>query len=92
MHLVVVFPSEAKPSPDFQIVQDGSYKKLMESLHYPGPIHIEATYEGLFESAVTMQDGKRTRLGNGYGKKHEYDGRIVLRQVSEVWTKPLAGR
>jgi len=93
MRIIVVFPDQVKPAPGFQLVQDESYKKLAEALHYPGPMHIDATYEGRFDAAFTWRDHKRIRVGQGneggYGKKHEYDARIVLRQVSDVWAKPL---
>jgi hypothetical protein len=93
MRIVVVFPDQAKPVPDFQLIQDESYKKLIEALHYHGAIHIDATYEGRFDAAFRWHDHKRFRVGRyedeGYGKKHEYDGQIVLHQVSGVWTQPL---
>jgi hypothetical protein len=94
MHLGVVFPNQVKPPPAFQIIQDDSYKKLVESLQYPGPIHIDATYEGRFDPVFVWRDHKRIRVSQndqdkGYGRKHEYDGRIVLHQVSDVWARPL---
>jgi len=93
MRILVVFPDQVKPSPGFQIVQDESYKKLVDALHYSGPIHIDATYEGRLDAAFAWRDHKRIKVGqnagNGYGEKHEYDGRIVLRQVSDVWAMPL---
>jgi hypothetical protein len=96
MRIIVVFPDQVKPAPDFQLVQDESYKKLVEALHYPGPIHIDATYEGRLDAAFAWRDHKRIRVGQyagkGYGKKNEYDGRIVLHQVSDVWAKPLPRR
>jgi len=96
MRIIVVFPDQVRPAPGFQLVQDESYKKLSEALHYPGPIHIDATYEGRFDPVFFWCDHKRIRVGqnneNGYGKKHEYDGRIVLHQVSDVWAKPLPRR
>lgn len=96
MRMVVVFPQQVEPAPAFQLVQDESYKKLVEALHLPGPIHIDATYEGRFDPVFVWRDHKRIRVGQGneegYGKKHEYDGRIVLHQVSDVWTKPLPRR
>jgi hypothetical protein len=96
MRIIVIFPDQVKPAPGFQVVRDESYKKLEEALHYPGPIHIDATYEGRFDAAFAGRDHKRIKLGQdkekGYGKKHEYDGRIVLHQVSDVWTKPLPRR
>jgi hypothetical protein len=94
MTLIVVFPNQVKPPPSFRIVQDESYKKLVESLQYPGPIHIDATYEGRFDLLFVWRDHKRISVRDGvekgYGKKYEYDGRIVLHQVSEVWAMPLA--
>jgi hypothetical protein len=91
--IVVVFPDQVKPAPGFEQVRDESYKKLEKALHYAGPIHIDATYEGRFDAAFAWRDHKRIRVGQyagkGYGKKHEYDGRIVLHQVSDVWAKPL---
>lgn len=93
MRLVVVFPNQVRPAPGFQLVEDEAFKKLAEALRFLGPIHIDATYEGRFDPVFVWRDHKRIRVGegneNGYGKKHEYDGRIVLRQVSDVWAKPL---
>ena len=60
-----------------------------------GPIHIDATYEGRFDAAFAWRDHKGIKLGQGnvneegYGKKHDYDGRIVLHQLSDVRSKPL---
>ena len=92
MHIVAVFPDQVKPAPGFQIVQDESYKKLVEALHYPGPIHIDATYEGRFDSVIVMHDGKREKTGKGYGKGHRYDGRIVLQKISNVQASPIPHR
>jgi hypothetical protein len=94
--MVVVFPEQVKPAPAFQLVQDESYTKLAEALQSPGSTHIDATYEGRFDPVFVWRDHKRIRVGQGdeggYGKKHEYDARIVLHQVSNVWTKPLPRR
>jgi hypothetical protein len=89
MSIVVVFPRQVKPAPDFDLVNDESFKKFEDAMYYPRPIHIEATFEGRFDSVVAVQDGKRTKVGKGYGKKHEHDGRLVLHRVSEVMAKPL---
>lgn len=89
MRVVVVFPKQVKPPPDFDLVRDDSFKEFEDAMYHPRPIHIEATFEGRFDSVVTVQDGKRTRVGKGYGKKHDYDGRIVLQKVSDVVAKPL---
>src|SRR5260370_26344827 len=93
MRIIVVFPDQVKPTPDFQLVRDESYKKLEEALNYSGPIHIDATYEGRFDAAFAWRDHKRVRVGQdaekGYGKKHEYDARIVLHQVSHASPIPV---
>src|ERR1051325_209524 len=38
MRIVVVFPAQVKPTPDFLLVRDESYKKLEEALNYKGPV------------------------------------------------------
>jgi hypothetical protein len=89
MSIVVVFPDQVKPAPDFALVKDDSFKKFEEAMYHPRPIHIEATFEGRFDSTVTMENGKRIKTGKGYGKKHQHNGRIVLHQVSDVTARPL---
>jgi hypothetical protein len=89
MRIVVVFPKQVEPAPKFDLVRDDSFKEFEDAMYHPRPIHIEATFEGRFDTVVTVQDGKRTRVGKGYGKKHDYDGRIVLQKVSDVVAKPL---
>lgn len=90
MSIVVVLPKQVKPAPDFDLVRDDAFKEFEEAMYHPRPIHIEATFEGRFDSAVTIQNGKRTRVSRGYGEKQHHDGRIVLRSVSEVTAKPLS--
>ena len=93
MRLVVVFRDQIKPAPAFQLIRDESYKKLEEALHSTSPIHMDATYKGRFDAAFFWRDHKRIKVDGsdvkGYGKKHEYDGRIVLHRVSDVWTMRL---
>jgi hypothetical protein len=90
MSVVVTFPDQVKQAaPDFDLVKDDSFAKLQSAMYHSRPIHIEAIFEGRFDSVVTMQDGKRTTTGRGYGKKHQYDGRIVLHKVSDVVVRPL---
>lgn len=93
IRIIVVFPEEVKPAPDFQLVRDASYKSLYEALHSGHPIHIDATYEGRFDVAFVWRDGQRIRVGQGevkgYGKNNEYDARIVLHRVFDVWSMPL---
>jgi hypothetical protein len=92
MSIVVVFPSQVKPAPDFDLVRDDSFKEFENAIYHRRPIHIDATFEDRFDSAVTVQDGKRTKTSEGYGKKHEHDGRIVLHIVSDVVAKTVPRR
>ena len=97
MRLTVEFPNGVKPAPSFQLVRDDSLRELEDALHHGGAIHIDATYEGRFDPVFVWRDHKRIRVSQdeeakGFGKKNEYDGRIVLRQVSGVWAKPLPRR
>jgi hypothetical protein len=93
MRLIVVFPDQVKPTPGFDLVRDKSFNEFEDALYHARPIHIEATFEGRLDAAFYWRDHKRTAVGqnqvNGYGKKHEYDGQIVLHQVFDVVAKPL---
>jgi hypothetical protein len=89
MSIVVVFPDQIKPPPDFDLVKDDSFSKFEDAMYHSRPIHIEATFEGRFESVVTVRDGKRVTVGKGYGKKHQHNGRVVLHRVSDVVVRPL---
>ena len=92
MSIVVVFPNQVKPAPDFDLVKDNSFTTFEDAVHHSRPIHIEATFEGRFDSVVTVQNGKRTTVGKGYGNKHRHNGRIVLHIVSNVVARPLADK
>jgi hypothetical protein len=89
MGIVVVLPKWVKPAPDFDLVQDDSFRQFEDAMYHPRPIHIDATFEGRFDCVVTVSEGKRIKTGEGYGKRHERDGRIVLRRVSDVVARPL---
>lgn len=91
MSIIVVLPNQVKPAPDFNLVKDDSFNKFEEAMYHSRPIHIEATFEGRFDSAVTIENGKRIETGKGYGTKHQHNGRIVLHRVSEVMTLDLLG-
>jgi hypothetical protein len=96
MRLVVVLPDQVKPAPAFQLIRDESYRRLDEALHSQGPVRIDATYEGRFDPIFVWRDHKRVRVSGNQvqdgGSQYPYDGRIVLRRVSDVWTKLLPKR
>jgi hypothetical protein len=92
MSIVVVFPKQVKPVPDFDLVRDDSFREFENAMYHPRPIHIDAMFEGRFDSVVSVQDGRRTKTGRGYGKGHEHDGRLVLHRVSDVIAKPVPPR
>jgi hypothetical protein len=96
MRIIVVFPDRVKPPPGFDLVRDKSFKEFEDAFYHPRPIHIGATFEGRFDAAFYWRDQKRIAVGQGqvkgYGKKHDYDGQIVLRQVSDVVAEPLPRR
>ena len=96
IRMLVEFPEQLNPVPGFELVRDDSYKKFVEALRSRDPIRVDATYEGRFDPAFVWREQKRIRVGHsdikGLGKKHDYDGRIVLRQVSDVWTALLPGK
>ena len=89
MSIVVVFPNQVKSAPGFDLVKDDSFNKFEEAMHHSRPIHIEATFEGRFDSALRVENGKPIEVGKGYGKKHQHNGRIVLHRVSDVMARPL---
>jgi hypothetical protein len=88
MRVIVVYPNRIKPSPGFELIRDKSFKQLEDAIYQQGPVHIDATFEGRFDAAFYWRDHKRIAVGQGqlkgYGKKHNYDGQIVLHQVSDV--------
>jgi hypothetical protein len=93
MRIIVVFPAQLKTSPGFDLVRDQSFKEFENAVYHPRPIGIEATFEGRFDAAFYWRDHKRIPVGQGelkgYGKKHDYDGQIVLLRVLDVVTKPV---
>jgi hypothetical protein len=89
MSIVVIFPGQIKPPPNFDLVKDDAFSKLEDATYHSRPIRIEATFEGRFESVVSVRNGKRVTVGKGYGNKHQYDGRIVLHRVSDIVALPL---
>ena len=89
MSIVVVFPEHIRPAPGFDLVRDDSFMEFERAMYHSRPIHIEATFEGRFDTVVTLQEGRRITVGRGYGRKHMHNGRIVLHRVSGVAAQPL---
>jgi hypothetical protein len=90
MRLTVVFPEKVNPAPGFALVRDRSFKELEDAVYH---LHVDATFEGRFDAAFYWRDQKRIAIGQsqvkGYGKKHDYDGQIVLYKVSDVVARPV---
>ena len=82
MGVIVVLPEHVKPRPSFNLIRDESFAQFKDALRKP--MNVQATFEGRFDSVVSIEDEKRVRIGKGYGKNHQYDGRIVLHKVSDV--------
>jgi hypothetical protein len=89
MSIVLAFPDHVRPTPNFDLIKDDSFTKFEDAMYHSRPIHIEATFEGRFDSAITVENGKRIETGKGYGKKHQHNGRIVLHRVSDVVARSL---
>jgi hypothetical protein len=89
MIIALELPQDVKPKPGFDLIRDSSFQKYEEGLQKP--MRIEATLEGRFDPVFVWQNQKRERVGegNGYGKKHDHDGRIVLLRLSDVLAKPI---
>jgi hypothetical protein len=86
MTIALELPQIAKPKPDFELVRDESFKKYEEAIRKP--MRIEATLQGRFDPVFVWKDHKRVRVGEGqgYGKDHSADGRLLLRKIEDVAT------
>jgi hypothetical protein len=91
MRVHLEFPGDVKPMPGFDLIRDEAFNKFFDDLHKG--MNVLATYEGRFDPAFVWRDRKRIRVSQdeekGYGKKHQYDGRIVLHRISEVVGRPF---
>jgi hypothetical protein len=87
MSIGLELPQNVRPKPEFDLIRDEAFQKYAEALQKP--IRIEATLEGRFDPTFIWKNHKRERVGEGegYGKKHSEDGRLVLHKVSDVETK-----
>jgi hypothetical protein len=80
-------PQNVKPKPKFDLIRDESFQKYEEAL--AKSMRIEATMEGRFDPVFIWRNRKRERVGEGegFGKKHSKDARLVLHRISDVVTK-----
>jgi hypothetical protein len=94
MRLHLEFPQDIKPTPSFDLIRDDAANNFLGKMHEG--MNVIATYEGRFDPAFVWRDQKRIRVGQGiekgYGKKHRYDGRIVLQKISDVLARPIPHR
>lgn len=90
--VIVVYPDLVKPAPGFDLLRDDAFNKFFEEVRKRKSV--EATYEGRFDVAYVWRNHKRIDVGSdkGYGKKHRYGARIVLRQISDVVSRPRYGK
>jgi hypothetical protein len=94
MGVIMSFPEQIEPLPDVRLIRDASFYGLFDALHRG--MNVQATFEGRFEAAFTWHDNKRIMVGNrqqrGFGKKHEYGGRLILYRVSDVLARQVPRR
>jgi len=84
--LVVIFPQAVKPQQDFNLEQDEALGRFQKALRER--THIEATFEGRFDSVFAIQDGKRVKIGKGFGRGSRATMGLVLRKVSDLNIRP----
>ena len=92
MSIALEFPQNVRPRPAFDLERDAAFQKYEDAVQKP--MRIEVTLEGRFDPAFVWKDQKRTKVGegNGYGKGHAADARIVLRKMSDVETRYMPRR
>jgi hypothetical protein len=82
--------AEVVPKREAVLTKDSEYEKFDQALFIfkPGSTElknqIEATFEGRFDTALRMKDGKRVRISKGYGQNSILTSRLVLYKVSDV--------
>jgi hypothetical protein len=92
MIIALEFPQNVRPKPGFHLEKDSSFQKYEEALRKPN--RVEATLEGRFDPVFVWQNKKRVRVaeGEGFGKKHSADARLVLRRMSQVEVRYIPRR
>jgi len=86
MFMLAELPENARPKPPFSLEMNPSLSDFREAL--PKHVALMATLEGRFDPAFVWKEKRHIGLaeGEGFGKKHRYDGRLVLRRISDVKT------
>ena len=95
MRIIVVLPGQVKPAPAFRLDKDDAYYRLDALLNSSERFHIDATYEGRFDAAFVWRNQERMRVDNGQSgqwQSDRYDGRIVLRRVTDIWARRVPQR
>ncbi len=87
MGIILVLPDQSKPGANFDLVQDDSLKQFFEDVRKG--MNVEATFEGRFEAIYTWRNQKQICIESqekceGFGKRGQYGGRIVLHRVSDI--------
>lgn len=96
MGVVLVLPEQVTPKADFEVVRDDPLNQMFDDLRKR--MNVQATFEGRFEAVYTWTNHKQVWIGEsqekpkGFGKKGQYGGRIVLRRVSDIVTRPVPRR
>jgi hypothetical protein len=92
MIMLAEFPQNVWPQPPFTLEQNTSLAEFNAALRRP--VALWATLEARFDPVFVWRAKKRIRVGegNGFGKKQRYDGRLVVREISDVRTMILPRR
>jgi len=88
LNIALEFPQNVSPRPPF-VERDASFRKYEEALQKP--MRVEATLQARFDAVFVWKDRKRVRIaeGQGFGRKHAADARLVLQRMSDVITRIL---
>ncbi|MEI9977030.1 MAG: hypothetical protein WDO73_36260 [Ignavibacteriota bacterium] len=86
MWIAMQFPQDVKPKAEFNLERDVDFEKYENALHRG--LNIEATVVGRFDPVFVWRDKHRVRVGpgEGFGKKHLADGRLVLERMCDITT------
>ena len=86
MRLLLTFPKKIKPEATFAEVHDENYKMFLREVR--GGTAVLVTVRGRFDPIFVWRNQQRVRLNQSqersFGRKDQYDGRIVFYSVSDV--------